>query len=276
MLTATNCIRVNLIIICLILGGCSSSSKPTDEKSVFLLQEAPKKEISTLLESSEPHYCYFIPPKGWDLADQTKLSPRVKICFIGKSSSNLLPSVNLATEEVDITLKAYVDIVKKDCESDPNCVWRDLGKYNTLLGEGRLTEREVKTPWGVSRQVQLIVIKDQRAYILTAGALKEEFSRHYQDFEGVLRSLIITDDLTSHIISTEKKELLHKLIENLQSSFKEINKVATIEEAFESNSFQKECWQPFQQKIINDFTEMGPYWQILLLRDVQHQLLQNH
>jgi hypothetical protein len=46
-----------------------------------------------------------------------------------------------------------------------------------------------------------------------------------------------------------------------------------VEEAFDSKSFQKEAWEPFQQKIINDFTEMGPYWQILLLRDVQHQLL---
>jgi hypothetical protein len=119
-------------------------------------------------------HCYFIPPQGWDLADPAKLSPRVKICFLGKSSKNLLPSINLASEEVDISLKAYVDIVKRDCENDPNTHWRDLGKYTTRLGEGRLTEREVTTECGLSRQVQLIVIKDSMAYILTAAALKTD------------------------------------------------------------------------------------------------------
>ena len=196
----------------------------------------------------------------------------MKICFIGKSSNNLLPSVNLATEEVDISLKAYIDIVKSDCERDPNCVWRDLGKYNTPLGEGRLTEREVKTKWGVSRQIQLIVIKDTRAYILTAGALKEEFSRHYQEFEAVLKSLTITKDLTASLNSIEKKELLQKLIGNLQTEFAAMTTAVSMQQAFESKNFQKEFWKPFQQKIINDFTEMGAYWQILLLRDVQHQL----
>ena len=221
---------------------------------------------------SESFHCFFIPPKGWDLADQSKLSPRVKICFIGKSSNNLLPSVNLATEEVDVSLKTYIDIVKSDCERDPNCVWRDLGKYNTPLGEGRLTEREMKTKWGVSRQVQLIVIKDHKAYILTAGALKEEFSRHYQVFEAVLRSLTMTENLTASV-SLEKKQLLQKMMGNLQTAFAAAIKTGvSIEQAFESKNFQKEFWKPFQQKIINDFTEMGAYWQILLLRDVQHQL----
>jgi hypothetical protein len=272
-LTVTKYIKIILPILCLALGGCSQSSK-TEEKSVSFLPEIPKEEPVAPLQQEIPdrHHCYFIPPKGWDLADQQKLSPRVKICFIGKSLGNLLPSVNLATEEVDISLKAYVDIVKKDCESDPNCLWRDLGRYDTPLGEGRLTEREVKTQWGTSRQIQLIVIKDQKAYILTAGALKEEFSRHYENFEKALRSLTITDDLTAQLIYVEKKESLQKLIGSLQNAFKE-TKAATADEAFQSTSFQKESWEPFQQKIINDFTEMGPFWQILLLRDLQYKLV---
>ncbi len=257
----------------MLLGGCYN----TPEKTALFLPETPKTETLTSTASNhaqKPYHCFFVPPKGWDLADQSKLSPRVKICFIGKSSNNLLPSVNLATEEVNISLKAYVDIVKSDCERDPNCVWRDLGKYNTPLGEGRLTEREVKTKWGISRQVQLIVIKDHRAYILTAGALKEEFSRHYHDFEAVLKSLTITEDLTASLISNEKKELLQKMIGNLQTEFATaMNTASPAYQAFESKNFQKEFWKPFQQKIINDFTEMGAYWQILLLRDVQYQLL---
>jgi hypothetical protein len=256
-LTVTNCIQIILASSCLLLKGWCVP---------------PTESIAPPVQ--KPYYCYFIPPKGWDLADKSKMSPRVKICFLGKSSNTILPSVNLATEKVNVSLKAYIDIIKSDCEKDPNCSWRDLGKYNTPLGEGRLTEREMKIRGSVSRQVQLIVIKDNRAYVLTAAALKEEFSSHYKTFEAVLKSLTITDDLTASVISTEKKELLQKRIANLQAEFTAaLNTDVPLEQTFESKSFQKKCWQPFKEKIINDFTEMGAYWQILLLRDIQYQLL---
>lgn len=265
MLTATKHIKIILSIACLGLGGCLNTAQQETVKSLI---ETPKVQ-QIAHDSEQAYHCYFIPPKGWGIADPSKLSHRVKICFVGPSSGYLSPSVSLATEEVDISLKAYVDIVKSDCERDPNSVWRDLGKYNTPLGEGRLTEREVKTQWGVSRQIQLMVIKDNQAYVLTAGALKEEFSRHYQDFEAVLKSLTITPDLAA---ATEKKELLNTLIKNLHTDFKALT-AASAEEVFDSPNFQNQSWEPFQQKVINNFTEMGPYWQILLLRDQQNKLL---
>jgi hypothetical protein len=87
------------------------------QSTSFLLEspikEALVKQEEPLPETASSSYCYFIPPKGWDLADQARLSPRVKICFIGKSQKSLLPSVNLAQEEVDVSLKTYIDIVKK-------------------------------------------------------------------------------------------------------------------------------------------------------------------
>lgn len=276
MLTVTKNVKFIFVASCVCLGGCYNTPDQlsTKEKTVLFLTERSFAKVPPVQNDvQKPFHYYFIPPQGWDLADMSKLSHRMKICFLGKSSHNLLPSVSLATEEVDISLKTYIDIVKTDCERDPNSVWRDLGKYNTPLGEGRLTEREVKTQWGVSRQIQLIVIKDHRAYVLTAGALKEEFSRHYQAFEAVLKSLTITEDLTASLTSLEKKELLQKLIGNLQTEFAAaMNTSVSATQAFESKNFQKEFWKPFQQKIINDFTEMGAYWQILLLRDVQHQL----
>ncbi len=256
------------VFLCFALKGYSHASP----QSTSLFSEEPRKE--NIVQRSN-NYCYFIPPQGWDLADQAKLSPRVKICFIGKSSKNLLPSVNLAEEEVDVSLKTYIDIVKSDCLKDPNCRWRDLGKYNTPLGEGRLTEREVKTQWGPSRQVQLIVIKDKMAYILTAGALKEEFSRHYKTFEDVLRSLTLTQDLSMDLTSAEKKTRLREMLGKLETDFKKTReKISAVNDAFDAADFQKESWKPFQERIINDFTEMGPYWQILLLRQIQNKLLE--
>ncbi len=67
------------------------------------------------------------------------------------------------------------------------------------------------------------------------------------------------------------------MIRKLQSDFDAIIvNAGTVEKAFDSAKFQKETWNPLKEKIINDFTEMGPYWQILLLRDLQYQLLKRH
>jgi hypothetical protein len=186
------------------------------------------------------NFCYFIPPQGWDIADPSKLSPRVKIAFVGKSTKGLLPSCNLATEKVSISLKDYLAAVKKIHEADPNTKWRDLGAFQTPLGQGKLTEVETKIGAGLARRMQLIVIYEGTAYILTVGALKEEFSKHYQTFEEVLRSLTVTSDLAS-VVAKEKQTQLKPQMQ--------------------------ESWESFQQRVITDFSEMGAYWQILFLQE---------
>jgi hypothetical protein len=184
------------------------------------------------------NHCFFIPPPGWDLADPARLSPRVKVGFLGQSSKGLLPSVNLATEKVSISLKEYIAAVKTIHEADPSTKWRDLGAYKTPFGEGRLTEVETKIGCGIARRMQLIVIHENVAYILTVGALKEEFSKHYKTFEAVFRSLCITDDLVA-AVPPQKQALLRQLIE------------------------EKASWET----IISNFAEMGAYWQILFLQE---------
>ncbi|MGH2612222.1 MAG: hypothetical protein ACRDFB_04130 [Rhabdochlamydiaceae bacterium] len=205
--------------------------------------------------------CFFIPPKGWEIANPEILAPRVHICFLGKTSKGLAPSINLATEPVNVSLESYVEEVRKIHSADPNSRWRDLGKYKTLLGAGRLTELETPTEGGMARMVQLIVLKEGVAYVLTASAIKEEFSKYYKTFDQVLGSLQSTSNLIESY--PYKKNQLKKLIEELDQKF--INSGSD----FNSESFQKESWKPFENKIINDFTEMGPYWQILLLKELQ-------
>jgi hypothetical protein len=273
--------NIKKILLFIFLGFALKGCSNTSPQSTSLLLEGPVKETVVKQEKPLPEkqtsgsYCYFIPPKGWDLADQAKLSPRVKICFIGKSSKSLLPSVNLAQEEVDVSLKTYIDIVKNDCLKDPNCKWRDLGKYNTPFGEGRLTEREIKTEWGPTRQIQLIVIKDKMAYILTAGTLKEEFSSHYKNIEAVLRSFTLSKNLITEVACADKRTRLREMTGQLHNDFKKIRESAVSAEiAFDGADFQDKTWKLFQQKIINDFTEMGAYWQILFLKHVQNQLLE--
>lgn len=207
--------------------------------------------FSTALSGAET--CFFIPPKGWEIGNPEKLSPRVHIAFLGKSSSGLPPSVNLATEPVKISLEAYVEAVRKKHAADPNSRWRDLGTLKTSMGMGKLTEIESPTKVGKARIVQLIVVKDEIAYILTGAALKEEFSKYYKTFDQAFKSLQMTPNLIESYPSATKQLVLKELVENLTA----------------------ESWDTFEKKVINDFTEMGPYWQILLLQDARSKIGEN-
>jgi len=184
------------------------------------------------------------------------LAPSVEICFLGKSSKGLAPTINLATEVVDVSLDAYIVEVRKIHSADPNSRWRDLGKFTARIGNGRLMELEAPTEFGAARMVQLVVIKDKVAYILTAAALKEEFSKYYKTFDAALCSLQSSSNLVDAYPSKELKTLIDALLQKKESSLE-----------FEA------IWKPFENKIINDFTEMGPYWQILLLSEIRTQLL---
>lgn len=146
------------------------------------------------LQASET--CFFIPPEGWERANPKIHAPRVRICFFEKTSAGIIPTINLATEAVNVSLEAYMEEVRKIHSADPNSRWRDLGKFKSLLGEGRLSELETPTESGMARMMQLVVIKEEVAYILTASAAKEKFSKYYQTFDKVLRSLQAPASLT--------------------------------------------------------------------------------
>lgn len=138
--------------------------------------------------------CCFTPPKDWTTADPKCLAPRVKSAYVGKNNSGFCPSINLATEEVSITVEEYLKVVKKLYALDRDIRWRDLGKIQTKAGSARLTEIDTKTEFGNIRMLQMILVKEGQAYIMTAAASKENFSQHYKDFEQAFRSFDIPKD----------------------------------------------------------------------------------
>ena len=88
-----------------------------------------------------------------------------------------------------------------------------------------------------------------------------------------MASLNLTTDLTSVIASPQKRDLLKQMQEGLKASLKQSEGlIVSTKNPFELASFQKEAWEPFEKKIISDFSEMGVYWQILFLNDIQNQL----
>jgi hypothetical protein len=132
------------------------------------------------------------PPTGWRAADETMLTSRVKAMVIGKGRYDYPPSINLATEEFQGTLKDYMKIVKK-INASQGSAWKDLGKISTDAGVGSLSQIDIETNWGPVRMMHLILVHSGQAFIVTAAAIKEEFPDFYKDFFNAFISLKITE-----------------------------------------------------------------------------------
>jgi len=219
-------------------------------------------------------YCFFLPPKGWDIADPKLLSPHVQIGFFTKGKKEISPSLNLAVEETSLSLADYLKAVKAIHESDPSTRWRQLGKIQVLAGLAQLTEIDTQTEVGPMRILQMILVRDGKAYILTAGALKEEFAEHYQDFQKSFRSFQVTPDLISVVPQADRRDALKQAQESLSQKWTALSSSAKTPEAlFADKSFQKDEWLPFQNMIVQQFEDMGAYWQVQILKAAQERFI---
>jgi hypothetical protein len=232
--------------------------------NLFLCAEINLSEISS------PTQCFFLPPKDWEIADPSTLSPHVKIAFLKRSPKGFYPSINLAIEETQASLHDYLKAVRT-LHEDHHKHWRALGKVRTPAGLAQLTEIDSKTDLGPVRILQLILLKEGYAYILTAAALKEEISDYYKDFQSAFRSLTLTSDLIHHIPQLDRREMLREKQQTLlQSAQESLSQQASL---IEESPFQEQVWLPFQQFVTEQFKDMGAFWQILLLKNTQEKLL---
>jgi hypothetical protein len=203
--------------------------------------------LSSFLIGGE--FCFFTPPQEWEIAQLKNPSPYIKIGFLGKGSSDFRPSINLAVEEVDVPLKQYVKAVKELQKSDPSLKLRDLGPFSTQAGKGQLLEMSSSSPFGELKILQMIFVQKEKAYILTAAVLKEEFAKLQATILKSLQSLRLTSDLWTPI----KDEKIQK---KLQASLLLLETSAKKEEEFQKFKAQ-----------VESFSELGPYWQFLALQE---------
>ena len=230
--------------------------------------------IVQAMEMTTLPQCFFIPPEHWDIADPRSLSPKVKIAFLKNSGKGFCPSMNLAVEDTDVSLTEYLKAVKAIHEQDRNNHWRTLGKVRTPAGLAQLTEIDSTSEWGPVRILQLILIKDKRAYVLTAAALKEEMSNYYKEIQSAFRSLTLSNDLFGNIPQLERRETLKQKQAELISAAEECLRSSTVKKnLLEDQTFQKNHWSLFQKSVLDDFGDMGTFWQILVLRNTHDQLL---
>ena len=168
----------------------------------------------------------------------------------------------------------YLKAVKAIHEQDRKNHWRTLGKVRTHSGLAQLTEIDSTSEWGPVRILQLIVLKEGHAYVLTAASLKEEFSNYYKDIQSAFRSFTLSNDLFSHIPQLEQREMLKQKQAELYTMAEEHLHSSTTEKTlFENQTFREKGWTSFQKFVLDNFKDMGAYWQILILREAYEKLL---
>ena len=170
----------------------SETPKSSSEKITGSLYPSDNNPLpTTASDSKEEDIAGFTPPKGWRLADEKSLPSTVKVMVIGKSRLPFPPSINLGTEPYKGTLKQYLKIIKAMNDSQ-GYEWKDLGIIKTESGPASLSQVDTQTEWGDVRMMHAILLKNGHIYILTCSALKEEFSKFYDDFFKSMKTLKIT------------------------------------------------------------------------------------
>jgi hypothetical protein len=220
----------------------------------------PLPILFCLLSPLYSSVCFFQPPKGWTCALPKNMSPHVQIGFVSPKSSEFRPSINLAFETMEVSLKDYLKAVKQIHLSQPNTRWRDLGKFKFAAGEGRLTEISTRSAWGDIKMLQAIFVQEKTAYILTAASLKKDYIKEQRILLQSLQSLTFSPDLYDSLLQEEQKE-------TFQQFFTSLN---TPEE--KSDSWKKQKWTSLQTLVENAGAQMGAHWQFLALQEGHKQI----
>jgi hypothetical protein len=226
----------------------------------------------------------FTPPLGWNMVDSKSLPATVKVMVVGKGEKSFPPSINMSTEPYKGTLKQYLKIVKSMNESQ-GYDWKDLGSIKTEAGLGSLSQVDTKTEWGTTRLMHVILVKSNRVYILTASALKDEFSKYYKDFFAAMRSLRISKDVFEMVATPQRRSQLKAAYDNVQNQWKaalaqkqkeqpEILADQIKKITFESPDFQNNTWKPFQELVNQKFSDMGKEWQTFVLQKTESDLFE--
>jgi len=244
--------------------------------------QTPPCTETNMQNSTEGGIVLFTPPTGWHQADMNALPPHIKIMVVGKGPSPFPPSMNLNVQKYSGTLKQYLKIVK-DTNSSQGYEWKDLGTIRTEAGNASLSQFDHKGQWGEIRMMQVILIKNGMVYILSASALKDEFSIFYKDFFASMRSLRVAKNPIDMLPSAQQKTQLRNAIQNIHSQWETLVTQKRAEDPkstpkdrktalFNSQNFQTTLWIPFKEMLSQKYGMMGPDWQSIILKNTQDDL----
>ena len=233
-------------------------------------QSISSSETTEFSDKEKEEIVTFTPPKNWRMADISQLTySHVKSMVIGQSPSIFPPSINLCSEPYKATLQEYLKMVKNRNRAQGN-EWKNLGVIQTEAGNANLSQVDIPSQWGNIRHMHVILVKNENVYILTAAALKNEFSLFYKNFFAAMRSLKIFDNIyemienpqdrsalkaAAHNITIQWQTLLNQKTKELpNSSFEEIK-----EKVFKSSEFQN-IMKVFTEMLNKRYSHLGTEW----------------
>lgn len=269
------------IIFAVLGSGCLFFSPAKAETPPILTSSSAAQAKKSAVEKEEG-FVFFTPPTGWRMAESNALPTHVRALVVGNGPSTFPPSLNLSSEPFQGTLRDYLKIVK-NMNSSRGYEWKDLGNIRTEAGNGNLSQVDTKTQWGDVRLMHVILVKNGHVYILTASALKNEFSLFYKDFFAAMRSLKIANDVYDLVPNSQQRTELKNAANKLQSQWRTLlvkkqQELPTIaltemkETIFKSEDFQKTTWKPFLDMIDQKYSQLGTEWLSLFKQKMEEEL----
>ncbi len=251
------------------LYGTDIPSKSIETERAATIKERYEKSANI------PGAALFTPPEGWLASDPDTLPPHVHGMVVGPAKSFFPPSINLGTENFLGSETEFLERIRKSNDLQ-GFETKDLGKIRTQAGNAHLIQVDTKSEWGDLRLMQAFFLKEGIAYILTAAALRDEFSAYYKEFFQGIRSFRINPPLLESLASTERKNHLKKEKEALFLDWEEAKQQnasnITSSEVFHSPYFQ-EKWSQFEEKIEKEYQDLGREWLAQFLEDTENALI---
>lgn len=181
-------------------------------------------------------FCFFSPPPNWQPAEFPEPSPYIQSYFVGETGGLLF-----STEQTDVSLRTYTDIVRGLHAENPGVTCRDLGRFETEAGPARLLELSA----GPTQQLQLLLIADGIAYALTGTAPEETFPSLRPLFLASFRSLRHVPSLSASLPEGPNRTQFAQALENLGATLP---------------------FSDYQNMILTQYNSMGLHWQVVALQ----------
>lgn len=188
----------------------------------------------------------FTPPPSWQACKSEETY--VEVGFVTPGSNQFVSSITHATEEVDCTLKEYIQTVKRKNLEEPDHRWHDLGAFSMKAGRGHLVQITHPSSWGELVVLQAFYLDGKTMHVLTAGLHKDDRLRFKQEVLNAFCSFEIQPDLWSQ--------------SQLADIFKTLGKTQSPETE----------WKEFQTLVAERAPSLGTYWQYLALKEGHHKL----
>jgi len=202
----------------------------------------------------------FYPPTHWLPVDPNKLEKEVLVQYVSHGSNKIVPSINLAKENIPNSAEEYLQAVCAMYDKDAHITYHSLGTIKTRSGKAHLLELNLQANKKELTLLQAILIKDKTAYVLTGAAAVQDFTRYRPLYITSIRSMQITDDLISITDPAKQDRLISKihLLTDELKKCKAENKTKPLQQQLEA----------FYEYLSEEFLEMGDYWRYLLIQEL--------